>query len=91
MIVIEIQKCIKESPGGTKEFDFCLRIQNSLKSDSHISSVVNKDNQHIGLMKRSFCFMDKSLLLTLYKSIVRSHSLIMETQYGSQLLRRINS
>ena len=38
-----------------------------------ISTVVNKANQLIGLIKCTFSFIDKDLFLRLYKSIVRPH------------------
>ena len=41
---------------------------------------MNKTNQLIGLIKRSFSFMDKELFLKLYKTLVRTH-----TDYGNSI------
>lgn len=63
----------KDLPYDTEEKDLGIKFHSSLKFDSHISTVVNKANQIIGLIKRSFYFMDKSLFLKLYKTLVRPH------------------
>ena len=55
------------------EKDLGVIFQENLKFDLHISFVVNKANRILGLIKRSFVFMDKSTFLCLYKSLVRSH------------------
>jgi len=55
------------------EKDLGIKFNSSLKFDEHINLTVNKVNKIIGLIKRTFKFMDKSLFLTLYKSLVRSH------------------
>lgn len=64
---------VKDLPYDTEEKDLGIKFHSSLKFDSHISTVVNKANQIIGLIKRSFYFMDKSLFLKLYKTLVRPH------------------
>ena len=55
------------------EKDLGVIFQENLKFDLHISFVVNKANRILGLIKRSFVFIDKSTFLCLYKSLVRSH------------------
>ena len=64
---------VKDLPYDTEEKDLGIKFHNSLKFDSHISTVVNKANQLIGLVKRTFSFLDKDLFLRLYKSIIRPH------------------
>ena len=49
----------KDLPIDTEEKDLGVKFHSSMKFESHISSVVNKTNQLIGLIKRSFSFMDK--------------------------------
>ena len=55
------------------ECDLGIVFKNNLKFDEHINKVVNKVNSIIGLIRRKFTHIDKSLFLTLYKSLVRSH------------------
>ena len=57
------------------EKDLGILFTNNLNFESHISSTVNKVNRIIGLIRRKFTHMDKSLFLTLYKenSLIRSH------------------
>ncbi len=55
------------------EKDLGILFTNNLNFESHISSTVNKVNRIIGLIRRKFTHMDKSLFLTLYKALIRSH------------------
>ena len=55
------------------ECDLGILFKRNLKFDEHINNVVNKVNRISGLIKRKFTHMDKSLFLTLYKSLLRSH------------------
>ena len=55
---------VKEKDLGVK-FDECLNFA------THISEVITKGNQRIGLIRRSFTFMNKQTFLTLYKALVR--------------------
>ena len=71
---------LKDLPVDTEEKDLGVKFHSSMKFESHISSVVNKTNQLIGLIKRSFSFMDKELFLKLYKTLVRTH-----TDYGNSI------
>ena len=56
-----------------QEKDLGVIFQKNLKFDKHISLAVNKANRILGLVKRTFTFMDKSTFLYLYKSLIRSH------------------
>ena len=64
---------LKNLPCEDEEKDLGIKFSNTLKFDSHISMAVNKANQIVGLIKRSFNYMDKAMFLKLYKSIVRPH------------------
>lgn len=56
-----------------EERDLGILFKSNLKFDEHISSLVNKANRIIGLIKRKFNYIDKDSFLTLYKALVRSH------------------
>jgi ribonuclease P/MRP protein subunit RPP40 len=55
-----------------EEKDLGLIFQNNLKFDKRITNCVNKANRMLGLIKRTFDYMDKEMLVTLYlKALVR--------------------
>ena len=55
---------VKEEKDLDEKFDECLNFA------THISEVITKGNQRIGLIRRSFTFMNKQTFLTLYKALV---------------------
>ena len=57
-----------------EEKDLGIIIDNKLNFQNHI----NKANQKLGLINRSFKYMDKDMFLQLFKSLVRPH-----LEYGS--------
>ena len=64
---------LKDLPYDMEEKDLGIKFQSSLKFDCHIRIVVDKANKLIGLIKRTFSFMDKDLFIRLYKTLVRPH------------------
>lgn len=56
-----------------EEKDLGVWISNNLKSSAHIAAAVNKANQILGLIRRSFTYMDIPLMKQLYTSLVRPH------------------
>lgn len=57
----------------TTEKDLGVTIDTSLKFSEHINNKVNKANRNVGLIFRTFTFMDPEMFLNLYKSIARPH------------------
>ena len=53
------------------EKDLGVTFDTKLNFDVHITNIVNKAQRNLGIIHRSFEYMDKPMLLTLYKSIVR--------------------
>ena len=53
--------------------DLGIFFDSKLCFDNHINYVVNKANSILGLIKRSFTFLDKDSFLCLYKSLIRPH------------------
>ena len=51
---------------------------NKLNFHNDINKQVNKANQKLGLINRSFKYMDKDMFLQLFTSLVRTH-----LEYGS--------
>ena len=56
-----------------EEKDLGVTFNSSLSFDQHIYKVVNKANQIMGLIKRSFDYLDKETFIKLYKALVRPH------------------
>lgn len=56
-----------------EEKDLGVIFDPLLSFDVHINKIINKANQMIGLIKRTFTYLNKDILLKLYKSLVRPH------------------
>ena len=61
---------MKDLPFDTEEKKPGIKFHSSMKFDSHISTVVNKVNQLIGLTKRSFSFITASLTFLRHFSVM---------------------
>ena len=48
-------------------------MDQALKFSEHISTKINNANRNLGIVFRTFTYMDKEMFLNLYKSIVRPH------------------
>lgn len=55
----------------SQEKDLGIIFQDNLKFDQHISNAVGRANRLLGLIKRSFIYMNSDLFLKLYKTLVR--------------------
>ena len=56
-----------------EEKDLGITFDNNLNFDLHITNITKKANQMLGIIRRTFTFMDKDIFLKLYKALVRSH------------------
>ena len=63
-------------------------IDGNLKFREHITSKVNIANRNVGIIFRTFTFLDKEMFLNLYKPMARPH-LEYATQIWSSLYKRI--
>ena len=57
----------------TEEKDLGVTFCETLKFDKHILNCVNKTNKTLGIVKRSFTYMDKNMFMQLYKALIRPH------------------
>lgn len=55
----------------TDEKDLGVIFDQNIKFDIHVNTVVSKANRVLGLIKRTFTILDKSIVVKLYKSLVR--------------------
>ena len=62
-----------------EEKDLGVIISKDLKSEKHTIQCVKKANKMLGMIKRTFSFMDKDMLVQLIKTFIRPH-----LEYGQQ-------
>ena len=72
MIDLYDQKC-KVLDFVSEEKDLGIIIDNKLNFRSHISTQVKKANRMMGLIRRSFTYLDRSTFRCLFNSLVRPH------------------
>ncbi len=70
-----------------QETDLGLLIDNKLKFSDHTTKSVSKANRNLGLIARTFTYLDKEMFLHLFKSLVRPH-LEYATPVWSPLLKK---
>ena len=73
------------------EKDLGIIISDDLKWSRHIDSCVNKANRMVGVIKRSFSYMNKDMFLTLYKTFVRPHLEYCPEVWNPHLIKDINA
>ena len=56
-----------------EEKDLGVTIDEELTFSSHIDGKIAKANSFLGLIRRNFCYLDKSSMLRLFKAFVRPH------------------
>lgn len=56
-----------------EERDLGIIIQNDLKCAKHCAKVVKQANRTLGMIKRSFTYLNQQTVVILYKSLVRPH------------------
>ena len=64
----------------SEEKDLGILIDSSLKFQNYINSQAKKANKMLGLIRRSFSFLDNDMFLCLHKSLVRPY-----LEYGTQV------
>ena len=71
--LVVINKCTDEKDLGVI-FDYKLSF------DAHIQNAINRANRMLGIICRTFTFLNKITLLNLYKALVRPH-----LEYGNEI------
>ena len=71
--LVNVQTC-------TEEKDLGITFDNLLKFDVHIQNFVSKANMMIGILRRTFTFLDKDNFLQLYKAFIMLH-----VEYGNAI------
>lgn len=57
----------------THEKDIGVTIDEDLNFKTHIHNILNRANSLVGLIRRSFIYLDESMFKLLFKSLVRPH------------------
>ena len=79
--MIKLSECQEEN-------DLGVIFDNKLSFDQHIQKKINKANQVLGIIKRTFSFLDKDTFLRLYKSLVRPHLEYANVIWNPHLIRQ---
>ena len=58
---------------SNEEKDLGITIGSKFNFQQHINIQVKKANKKLGIINRTFNYMDKEMFLVPYKSLVRSH------------------
>ena len=74
-----------------EEKDLGVVIDNSLSFEQHCDAAINKANRILGVIRRSFKYLDRDVMLTLYKTLVRPHVEYGNTVWSPKLKRVIKS
>ena len=61
------------APVESVDSELGVIIDKSLSFGEHVSSKISIANTNLGLIFRTFTFMDKDMFLNLYKSLVRPY------------------
>ena len=69
----KLDENLKPMSKCTDEKDIGVIIDNKLSFEKHIIEKVNKANSIMGVIRRTFEFMDKKVFKTLFTSLVRPH------------------
>ena len=70
------------------EKDLDVIIDDKLKFREHITQKVNIANRNLGIIFRTFSYMDTEMFLSLYKSMVRPH-IEYATQVWSPIYKKV--
>ena len=73
------------------EKDLGVRIDSNLTFDDHISEKVKKANSIVGLIRRSFSYLDCALFKTLFTTFVRPHLEYAQAVWSPHLQKHINT
>ena len=82
--------CGKEMEHVGEEKDLGVVIDSELSFDEHISAKVNKANAMVGLIRRTFSYLDPKMFLKLYTAFVRPHLEYAFAVWSPHLMKHID-
>jgi len=78
---VYIVNCVEEK-------DFGVTFDSNLTFDAHIQNVINKANKVLGIIRRTFSYLDKEMFLNLYKGLIRPHLEYANSVWAPHLKRQ---
>ena len=75
----------------TEEKDLGVLFDPTLKFSKHISAVASKANRNLGLIRRTFSYMNEDMFRSLYKTLIRPHLEYANCVWSPLLKRDINT
>ena len=75
----------------SEEKDLGVLIDNTLSFEQHADACITKANRILAIIRRSFTYMDKDMMLMLYKSLIRPHLEYGNVIWSPKLKRVVRS
>jgi hypothetical protein len=75
----------------TEEKDIGVTIDSQLSFDAHICSKINKANQMLGIINRTFEYKDSTMMATLFKCLVRPHLEYANQAWSPYLMKHVKA
>ena len=69
----EYKLCDTKLQATDKEKDIGVVVDNQLNFEDHMNEKINKANSIMGLIRRTFSYLDEPTFITLFKALVRPH------------------
>ena len=73
-----------------EEKDLGVTFDPTLKFSKHVRAVASKANRIVGLVRRTFNFMDRDMFWTLHKALIRPHLEYENSVWSSRLKQDIS-
>ena len=73
------------------EQDLGIHLDNKLTFEQHLQAKINKANSVMGIIRRTYTYLDESSFLMLYKALVRPHVEYANQIWSPYLKKDINS
>ena len=74
-----------------EEVDLGVTIDSKLNFEAHIISKVNKANKIMGIIRRTFTFLDRTIFTRLFKALVRPHIEYANAVWNANLKKKKKS
>ena len=71
--------------------DIGVTIDSELKFEKHINNNIETANKILGIIRRTYCFLDQDIFIPLYKALIRSHFDYAMTIWNPHMIKLIEA